>query len=80
MTDRCQLAVIGAGPAGMAAAVQADALGLDTVLLDEQAGPGGQVYRSVDRSPLRGTRMRARASTVTERSLRSTTSHRALPS
>jgi len=57
VTDRCQLAVIGAGPAGMAAAVQADALGLDTVLLDEQAGPGGQVYRSIDRSPLRGTRI-----------------------
>jgi thioredoxin reductase len=57
MTDRYQLAVIGAGPAGIAAAVQADALGLDTVLLDEQAGPGGQVCRSVDRSPLRGTRI-----------------------
>jgi thioredoxin reductase len=57
MTARYQLAVIGAGPAGMAAAVQADALGLDTVLLDEQAGPGGQIYRSVDRSPLRDTRI-----------------------
>ncbi|MGK9230380.1 NAD(P)/FAD-dependent oxidoreductase [Inquilinus limosus] len=57
MTARHQLAVIGAGPAGMAAAVQADALGLDTVLLDEQGGPGGQIYRSVERSPLRGTRI-----------------------
>lgn len=57
MTVRHQLAVIGAGPAGMAAAVQADALGLDTVLLDEQGGPGGQIYRSVERSPLRGTRI-----------------------
>jgi len=60
MTARYQLAVIGAGPAGMAAAVQADALGLDVVLLDEQGGPGGQVYRAVERSPLRGSRILGR--------------------
>lgn len=44
----CDLAVVGAGPAGMAAAAQAAALGLDTVLIDEQAAPGGQVYRNVE--------------------------------
>lgn len=44
MTD---LIVIGAGPAGMAAATTAAANGLDTVLLDEQALPGGQVYRAL---------------------------------
>lgn len=39
--------VIGAGPAGMAAASSAAALGLKTALLDEQARPGGQIYRDV---------------------------------
>ena len=39
--------VIGAGPAGMAAAVTAAALGLKTLLLDEQPRPGGQIYRNV---------------------------------
>jgi NADPH-dependent 2,4-dienoyl-CoA reductase/sulfur reductase-like enzyme len=42
------IAVIGAGPAGMAAAAQAAALGVKTLLLDEQAGPGGQIYRHIE--------------------------------
>ncbi len=42
------LAVIGAGPAGMAAASLAAELGLDTVLIDEQDAPGGQIYRGVE--------------------------------
>ena len=41
------LAVIGAGPAGIRAAVTADALGLKVVLLDEAEAPGGQVYRAL---------------------------------
>lgn len=41
------LAIIGAGPAGMAAAAEAAALGLDTVVIDEQAGAGGQIYRAI---------------------------------
>jgi thioredoxin reductase len=48
-----ELAVIGAGPAGMAAAVAAAELGIDTVVLDEQATPGGQIYRSMTETPLR---------------------------
>jgi NADPH-dependent 2,4-dienoyl-CoA reductase/sulfur reductase-like enzyme len=39
--------VIGAGPAGMAAAATAAALGLKTALLDEQPRAGGQIYRNV---------------------------------
>ncbi|MDX1607482.1 MAG: (2Fe-2S)-binding protein, partial [Candidatus Competibacterales bacterium] len=46
------LAIVGAGPAGLAAAATAVGLGLDTVLLDEQPGPGGQIYRAIDHSPL----------------------------
>ena len=48
-----ELAVIGAGPAGMAAAIAAAELGVDTVVLDEQAMPGGQIYRSAGETPLR---------------------------
>ena len=36
------LAVIGAGPAGLAAATLAARQGISTVLLDEQPAPGGQ--------------------------------------
>ncbi|MGX9353140.1 FAD/NAD(P)-dependent oxidoreductase [Shimia sp. W99] len=52
---RSDLVVVGAGPAGMAAAAQAAELGLSVTVLDEQACGGGQIYRDVDRvAPLRG--------------------------
>ena len=41
------LIVIGAGPAGMAAAVTAAEHGISVLLLDEQPRPGGQIYRGV---------------------------------
>jgi NADPH-dependent 2,4-dienoyl-CoA reductase/sulfur reductase-like enzyme len=47
------LVVIGAGPAGLAAAARAARLGVDTLLLDEQPTPGGQIYRAVTETPLR---------------------------
>ena len=46
------LLVIGAGPAGLAAARTAAALGIDTALLDEQSQPGGQIYRGLEHGPL----------------------------
>ena len=49
----CALAIVGAGPAGMAAATTAATLGIDTLVLDEQPAPGGQIYRAITRSPLR---------------------------
>jgi len=52
LKTRYDLAVIGAGPAGLAAATLAAELGVDTVLFDEQASPGGQIYRSVTETPL----------------------------
>ncbi len=51
----CQLVVIGAGPAGMAAAQTAAEHGVDVTLFDDQAQPGGQIYRNVDTSPLADT-------------------------
>jgi len=38
------------GPAGIAAAVLAAELRLDTVLVDEQESPGGQIYRAIERA------------------------------
>lgn len=47
MTAAFDLAVIGAGPAGMAAAEEAASHGLRVVVLDEQPEPGGQIYRNI---------------------------------
>jgi octopine oxidase subunit A len=44
------LAIVGAGPAGMAAAVLAAELGIEVALIDEQGAPGGQIYRGIERS------------------------------
>ncbi|HRD77532.1 MAG TPA: FAD/NAD(P)-binding oxidoreductase, partial [Hyphomicrobiaceae bacterium] len=43
--------VIGAGPAGMAAAAATAMAGLSTLVLDENRGPGGQIYRAITASP-----------------------------
>lgn len=45
----CELAIVGGGPAGLAAATVAAELGIETVLIDEQETPGGQIYRSIER-------------------------------
>jgi D-hydroxyproline dehydrogenase subunit alpha len=45
MNDRVELAVVGAGPAGIAAAVTAAEAGIETVLLDAQPRPGGQYFK-----------------------------------
>lgn len=45
--EQCDLIVIGAGPAGMAASLEADQHGVKVVMLDEQLSAGGQIYRNV---------------------------------
>lgn len=42
------LLIVGAGPAGMAAAVAARRHGLDVLVVDDQPAPGGQIWRSVE--------------------------------
>ena len=44
------LVIIGAGPAGMAAAVVAAENGAAVTVLDDQTGPGGQIYRGIERT------------------------------
>ena len=44
--------IIGAGPAGMAAAITAAKYGIKVAVFDESPGPGGQIYRDVLTSAL----------------------------
>jgi NADPH-dependent 2,4-dienoyl-CoA reductase/sulfur reductase-like enzyme len=43
--ETAELAVVGAGPAGMSAALAACSSGVQVVMLDDQPRPGGQVFR-----------------------------------
>lgn len=52
VAERYDLAVIGAGPAGMAAAVAAARAGLSVLTIDEGQGPGGQIWRAITAPPL----------------------------
>jgi len=45
MVEQVDVAIIGGGPAGQAAALQLDALGVSVAVLDEQPRPGGQILR-----------------------------------
>lgn len=45
---RLDLLIVGAGPAGMAAAVAARRHGLEVMVVDDQQAPGGQIWRSVE--------------------------------
>jgi len=42
--------VVGSGPAGMATAIEARRHGLEVVVVDDQLTPGGQIWRSVERT------------------------------
>ena len=42
--------IIGAGPAGLSAAVAASGYGLDVLVVDEQPSLGGQIYRNIERA------------------------------
>ena len=48
VAETVDLLVLGAGPAGMAAATEARAHGMRVLVLDENGAPGGQVHRAVE--------------------------------
>ena len=50
--ERCDVLVVGGGPAGLAAARTAEAAGADVLLLDEHPALGGPIYRALE-SPWR---------------------------
>lgn len=45
--ERHDLIVIGAGPAGLSAAIEASKRGMDVVVYDENAKPGGQLFKQI---------------------------------
>ncbi len=47
MINHVDLLVVGAGPAGLSAAVAARSCGLDVTVVDEQAHMGGQIFRNL---------------------------------
>jgi NADPH-dependent 2,4-dienoyl-CoA reductase/sulfur reductase-like enzyme len=49
---RVDLAVVGAGPAGLAAAATAASRKLSVLMLDENLSVGGQIYRAITTNPL----------------------------
>jgi thioredoxin reductase/bacterioferritin-associated ferredoxin len=51
MERQTDLVIVGAGPAGLAAACSASNCGLEVTLVDEQSSPGGQLFRNIE-SPL----------------------------
>jgi NADPH-dependent 2,4-dienoyl-CoA reductase/sulfur reductase-like enzyme len=48
MMREFDVAIVGAGPAGMSAAIRLRANGLSVLVVDEQAAPGGQIWRGVE--------------------------------
>jgi len=48
MSRRFDVVVIGAGPAGMRTAIGLRALNMTVLVVDEQAAPGGQIWRAVE--------------------------------
>lgn len=52
LAESWDVLVVGAGPAGMAAATITAAAGLATLLVDEGPSPGGQIWRAVTTTPV----------------------------
>ncbi|CAM4045472.1 FAD-dependent oxidoreductase [Bordetella tumulicola] len=48
MTRDVDVLIVGAGPAGMSAAITLRETGLDVMVVDEQPTPGGQIWRAVE--------------------------------
>ncbi|MCG8641296.1 MAG: FAD-dependent oxidoreductase [Desulfobacterales bacterium] len=59
MERQTDLVVVGAGPAGLAAACSASRCGLEVALVDENPSPGGQLFRNIE-SPLGQSMLNAR--------------------
>jgi NADPH-dependent 2,4-dienoyl-CoA reductase/sulfur reductase-like enzyme len=59
MSEPIDLLIVGAGPAGLAAAIEARALGASVTLLDENPAAGGQVWRGIEANGARGKKLDA---------------------
>ena len=52
MSRALDVAIIGAGPAGLAAGALVARAGLKVCVFDENTGPGGQIYRAITQPAL----------------------------
>lgn len=52
LPEKWDVLVVGAGPAGMAAATVTAGAGLSTLVVDEGPGPGGQIWRAIMTTPV----------------------------
>lgn len=52
LAEHYDIAIVGAGPAGLSAAARAAELGLSVLLVDENPAPGGQIYRAITTTPV----------------------------
>jgi NADPH-dependent 2,4-dienoyl-CoA reductase/sulfur reductase-like enzyme len=52
LPENWDMLVVGAGPAGMAAATVTASAGLSTLVIDEGPGPGGQIWRAIMTTPV----------------------------
>ena len=64
MSERFDILVVGAGPAGIAAAVSAASAGKSVGLMDDNPSPGGQIWRSGASLPAAARKWLARLGTV----------------
>lgn len=67
--ETCELAVIGAGPAGLGAAITAGEWGAQTILIDSFTQPGGQYFMQTPAafSSQKGTRIEEKGKTYIEK-------------
>ena len=47
--ERYDLVIVGAGPAGLSAAVEAAKPGMQVIVFDENAKPGGQLFKQLEK-------------------------------
>ena len=45
--EKRELAIVGGGPAGLAAAIEAAKAGVQVLLIDENERPGGQLFKQI---------------------------------
>ncbi len=51
MSTEPDLLIVGAGPAGIGAALEAAGAGLSVLMLDENSAPGGRIWQALERRP-----------------------------
>lgn len=74
LNEHAEILIVGAGPAGLTAAIKAKAAGVDVVVLDDREEPGGQYYKprsigfrgfhGLDRQHREGNRLREKAQKI----------------